>query len=324
MAMRALLGVGGVGLVCAGGAGFVYRRRLQENRATTAEAYNGVQDQAALAQALAAVAAHAQKPSVTTAAAVPPIDFYRYTTCPFCGKVKAFLDYFQVPHTCIEVEPMFKGEIRHSTYKKVPQLRFCTSGSGKKDDASSPWLVDSDLIVDKLAPILGVPSKQLEDPDVMKWRAWARESLVRHLVMNINQSLVSAWQGYEYIDAFDTIPLQNKLFLKAMGAPVMYLVAQLKTKPALVKAGELAEGQDVKEVLHAQVATFQNDALSGGKPFHGGKAPDLADIDVYGVFQSIRGHAIYDDLYRSPKLSGLTQWLDRMDEATKKAPYQAR
>jgi len=48
-------------------------------------------------------------------------------------------------------------------------------------------------------------------------RGWARERLVRFLVININRSLTEAFEGYAYIDQFDTIPTINKWFLKVVG-----------------------------------------------------------------------------------------------------------
>ncbi|CAL1174301.1 unnamed protein product [Cladocopium goreaui] len=207
------------------------------------------------------------------------IELFRYTTCPYCGKAKAFLDYFRVPYEAIEVEPMFKSQLVPSEYKKLPQLRFGGEGG--------VWLVDSDHIVNTLAPLLGL-EKQLTDPEVERWRNWARESLVRHVTLNINRTLLSAWEGYRYIDSFDTIPLANKLFLKVVGAPVMYMVATKKTYPTLVKAGELKDSDDWRSVFHQQVNHFVDEALKT-QQFHGGRRPDLADLDVYGVLQSIRG-----------------------------------
>tara|TARA_R110002050_G_scaffold64631_2_gene140440 strand:+ start:356 stop:577 length:222 start_codon:yes stop_codon:yes gene_type:complete len=51
------------------------------------------------------------------------IKLYRYTTCPFCGKAKTFLDYYKIPYTAIEVDPMLKREISENGYSKVPQLQ---------------------------------------------------------------------------------------------------------------------------------------------------------------------------------------------------------
>jgi len=248
-------------------------------------------------------------------AGAPTLYLYRYTTCPFCSKVKAHLDHFKIPHECVEVEPMRKKEIAVSEYKKVPQIRFGKDG---------PWVVDSFIITNKLASARGLAG-QLEDPDVKKWREFANESLVKHLVININKTLISAWRGYDYIDQFETIPATSKLFLKVMGAPVMFLVAKFMTMPKLKKNGEIKEGDDIRVVLHKRIDHFVNEGLAvqdTKKPvprlFHGGQKPDLADLDIYGVLQSIRGHDIYNDILRSTTVG---PWLERMDAQTGKPLY---
>ena len=50
------------------------------------------------------------------------LTLYQYQTCPFCCKLRAYLDYFGVPYTIVEVDPVFRGEIKFSQYKKVPIL----------------------------------------------------------------------------------------------------------------------------------------------------------------------------------------------------------
>ncbi|KAI3960603.1 hypothetical protein MKX01_003777 [Papaver californicum] len=47
---------------------------------------------------------------------------YQYEACPFCNKVKAFLDYYDIPYKVVEVNPLSKKEIKWSEYKKVPIL----------------------------------------------------------------------------------------------------------------------------------------------------------------------------------------------------------
>lgn len=70
---------------------------------------------------------------------------YQYEACPFCNKVKgnvldpihfhlllvflriylpsvAFLDFNKIPYKIVEVNPLFKKEIKWSDYKKVPIL----------------------------------------------------------------------------------------------------------------------------------------------------------------------------------------------------------
>jgi len=300
--------------------GAMYYQRLSQNKAFSAEEWNAAQNKQQVQEGISwiqqsAVAsgdtASRRRVSETDAAVKGPVlELFRYTTCPYCAKVKAFLDFYGVPHDTIEVEPMFKSQIGESKYKKLPQLRFGGQGGA--------YLVDSDAIIDTLAQSVGAGS-QLQDPEVLRLRSWVRESLVRHITLNINLSLVDAWRGYAYIDAFDTIPAVNKIFLKVVGAPVMYLVAKYKTRPTLIKAGELGVGEDERTVFHRQVDRYVSEAnISDKKLFHGGSKPDLADLEVYGVLQSVRGHQVYDDLWHS---TNIAPWLARMDRETGKAAY---
>lgn len=48
------------------------------------------------------------------------VTLYQYQNCPFCGKVRAFLDYYGVDYSIVEVNPLWKKEISFSKYKKVP------------------------------------------------------------------------------------------------------------------------------------------------------------------------------------------------------------
>lgn len=75
---------------------------------------------------------------------------FQYSTCPFCNKVKALLECNNVSYDVVEVDPLFKTEIKSSGYGKVPQLRLGDDG---------PLLVDSDHIVGYLAPLLLAPQE---------------------------------------------------------------------------------------------------------------------------------------------------------------------
>ena len=48
------------------------------------------------------------------------VKLYQYHNCPFCCKVRAFLDYYGIDYEKVEVNPLLKGEIKFSTYRKVP------------------------------------------------------------------------------------------------------------------------------------------------------------------------------------------------------------
>ena len=48
---------------------------------------------------------------------------YQYATCPFCCKVRAYLDFYGVEYDIVEVNPIFRNEIKFSEYRKVPILK---------------------------------------------------------------------------------------------------------------------------------------------------------------------------------------------------------
>ena len=48
------------------------------------------------------------------------VTLYQYQNCPFCGKVRAFLDYYGIDYSIVEVNPLWKKEISFSKYRKVP------------------------------------------------------------------------------------------------------------------------------------------------------------------------------------------------------------
>ena len=378
---KAVFGVGGAGIVGGGVGAWYYRKRLSDNRAVAAEHVNEKLKvetpyllQNALSCALEGTMMQRQQ-EVTNSSTEKKmndaaIQLFRYTTCPFCGRVKAFLDYLQIAHECVEVEPMFKGELKCSVYQKVPQLRLTAAAcpASENENGSSPvqkgWLVDSELILKELSDVLQkmdlktalknkesnekdvntvvhtiknkvtAYQQQLQNMDLKKeideHNKWAETNLVKILVLNVNSSLSEAWMGYDYIDAFDTIPFANKIFLKVLGAPVMYLVSEYKTKPTLERCGIYKRGDDVKQLLHNDlIKHWGRDALQGGKKeFQGGDYPSLADIVTYGTLQSVRGHKIYNELYAAATggngMDVIVQWLDRMDVATGKLAYSSK
>ena len=50
------------------------------------------------------------------------LTLYQYQNCPFCCKVRAFLDFYGIPYKVIEVNPVMRQQLKFSEYKKVPIL----------------------------------------------------------------------------------------------------------------------------------------------------------------------------------------------------------
>lgn len=79
------------------------------------------------------------------------LTLYQYATCPYCCKTRAFLDYYQVPYSIVEVNPLFRKEIAFSKYRKVP---FVTSQRVQVNDST--------LIVSVIHSVLVNPGLSLE------------------------------------------------------------------------------------------------------------------------------------------------------------------
>jgi len=50
------------------------------------------------------------------------VTLFQYQACPFCTKVRAFLDFAGVSYDVIEVNPVTKKQVGWSVYKKVPTV----------------------------------------------------------------------------------------------------------------------------------------------------------------------------------------------------------
>jgi microsomal prostaglandin-E synthase 2 len=48
------------------------------------------------------------------------ITLYQIVTCPFCCKVRAYLDYFGYSYDIVEVNSLTKHQLDWSSYKKSP------------------------------------------------------------------------------------------------------------------------------------------------------------------------------------------------------------
>lgn len=83
------------------------------------------------------------------------ITLFQYQTCPFCCKVRAFLDYHSLPYNVIEVDGVLKKDLKWSKSKKVPTLLIETP------DKKFLQLTDSSVIVSILASYLRKPGQDI-------------------------------------------------------------------------------------------------------------------------------------------------------------------
>lgn len=87
---------------------------------------------------------------------------FQFQTCPFCCKVRAFLDYSGLSYSVVEVDAVLRQSIKWSDSKKVPTMLAKTS------DGRWIQLNDSSVIISILSTMLIEPGKRKIE-DVVKF-----------------------------------------------------------------------------------------------------------------------------------------------------------
>ncbi|XP_034352192.1 prostaglandin E synthase 2 [Arvicanthis niloticus] len=273
------------------------------------------------------------------------LTLYQYKTCPFCSKVRAFLDFHSLPYQVVEVNPVRRTEIKFSSYRKVPILVA-------QEGDSLQQLNDSSVIISALKtylvsgqPLEEVityypPMKAMNDQgkevtefcnkywlmldekeaqqmyggkeartEEMKWRQWADDWLVHLISPNVYRTPAEALASFDYIVREGKFGALEATMAKYVGAAAMYLISKrLKSRHHL---------QDDVRVDLYEAANKWVTAVGKDRPFMGGQKPNLADLAVYGVLRVMEGLEAFDDLMRHSRIQ---PWYLRMERAIEEAP----
>ena len=221
---------------------------------------------------------------------------YQYQTCPFCNKVRAYLDMQQVPFTVVEVNPLFKGEMAWSKdYRNVPIA--VVNGTQVNNSAD---------IIKHVESLLGTgarPSGAMSDAEVAEWCAWVDETLARTLAPNIYRTWDEALASFDYITDNSNFGQVGGAVTKYTGAAAMYAIGKrLKKKYGF---------EDERKALYSAVTQWLTHAV-GDKAFAGGAAPNTADVEVFGVLRSLQSYDTWQDVLQHTEVQA---WYQRMQEA---------
>uniref|UniRef100_A0A7I2V5T7 Prostaglandin E synthase 2 n=1 Tax=Homo sapiens TaxID=9606 RepID=A0A7I2V5T7_HUMAN len=264
------------------------------------------------------------------------LTLYQYKTCPFCSKVRAFLDFHALPYQVVEVNPVRRAEIKFSSYRKVPILVA-------QEGESSQQLNDSSVIISALKTYLvsGQPleeiityypamkavneqgkevtefgnkywlmlnEKEAQQVEEMKWRQWADDWLVHLISPNVYRTPTEALASFDYIVREGKFGAVEGAVAKYMGAAAMYLISKrLKSRHRLQ--------DNVREDLY-EAADKWVAAVGKDRPFMGGQKPNLADLAVYGVLRVMEGLDAFDDLMQHTHIQ---PWYLRVERAITEA-----
>uniref|UniRef100_A0A2K6V626 Prostaglandin E synthase 2 n=1 Tax=Saimiri boliviensis boliviensis TaxID=39432 RepID=A0A2K6V626_SAIBB len=248
------------------------------------------------------------------------LTLYQYKTCPFCSKVRAFLDFHALPYQVVEVNPVRRAEITFSSYTKVAIL---VAQVGE----NSQQLNDSSVIISALKTYL-VSGQPLEEiiiyypamkavnnqgkevtkfgnkywlmldeeaaqqvygrkevrTEEMKWRQWVDDWLVHLISPNVYCTPTEALASFDYTVLEGKFGAVEGAMAKYMGAAAMYLISNRHHLQDNVR-------EDLYEAANKWVAAMNKD-----QPFMGDQRLNLADVVEYGVLRVMEGLDAFDDL----------------------------
>lgn len=226
------------------------------------------------------------------------IVLYQYKICPYCNRVKAYLDYMNIDYEVVEVDPLLKTELKFSKeYKKVPIVMF--------DDTI---VNDSTLIIDRITNDsikynLMNKTNSFLSTDSDYWSQWSDKRLSVMLYPNITRNLIESLECFSYTSTVSAWSIPHQLLIKYVGAAFM-LIANDKIKK---KYNIIDERAELKAVLTEWVK-----ALDGKEYLHGNFIT-LPDILVFGVLRSIDITSTFRDIMSdNPELRS---WYNRVSKS---------
>ncbi|CAG0923159.1 unnamed protein product [Notodromas monacha] len=287
--------------------------------------------------------------SVNDAVAGNPLDvkitLYQYQTCPFCCKVRVFMDYFGLPYDVVEVNPVMRKELRWSKHwSKVPIVLAHQKGSD-----SVQQMNDSSMIISALTSLM---LEKKEGREIRTIEAMAET--FPYVAEEKNGKLVQEVMN-KYFIMFDGIPMgktkedlqEERMWRKWADEVLVHVLSpnvyrtfdealqafnwfsewghwreNFSSERFVVYVGATAMyfigkrlkrrhglKDDVRISLYDEARFFTRHLKRKKTPFLGGDAPNLGDLAIYGVLTAIEGCDAFRDLLANTDIG---PWYERM------------
>lgn len=233
---------------------------------------------------------------------LPAVTLYAYKICPYCNKIKSVLDYLKLPYTQVEVDPLSKKELAFSKdYRKVPIVKL----EGTQINDSGPIIEGILANLSEGGFLAEQNLKQLKEgvkgaEEVEEWTNWADKKLAVLMYPNLCSSFSNAYTAFGYAHGVEGWTLGRKLLIQFAGTLAMRLGSgRLKKKYNI---------ENEREALLETIALWVKQVE--GQTFHGGEAPDVADLCVFGVLRSVEGHPLHVDVLANTEIG---TWYNAME-----------
>lgn len=225
---------------------------------------------------------------------------YQYDVCPFCNKVKAYLDYRGIPYDIVEVNPLTKSEIKFSKeYRKVPIVMV----DDEQLNDSAHIIATLDERLGKIAPPGFIGGKAMTEKEE-KWAKWVDAWFVHVITPNIYRTWAEAFKSFDYITERGKFGWVERQSVRLSGAVSMYLISQnvLKKRHGI---------EDERLELYKALEDWMENGV-GGAAFCGGDVPNVADISVFGVLRAVKTFETFEDALANVK--SVEGWYRRMEK----------
>ncbi|KAG2441039.1 hypothetical protein HXX76_003892 [Chlamydomonas incerta] len=278
------------------------------------------------------------------------VTLYQYEVCPYCCKVRAMLDYYKLPYTVIEVNPLTKGELTWSSYKKVPVVKLDEEVVVDSSAIMSRLAVDVAAAGrDPMAAAAAAPAAKAAAPpaapakkaggwfggsssssgsdagagpkdqaaaassggaDAVAEEVRWRKWVDEKLVKILTANIYRNWD--ESKETFKYITDQTGWSWGTREVARWSGAVMMWQIGKRMPAKYGIEG-DLRVALYNTANDFVDGALAGGrKRFAGGERPNLADLAAFGVIRAVRQTGAFRDLMANSRIA---PWFAAMEEA---------
>ncbi|MGH0132601.1 UNVERIFIED_CONTAM: hypothetical protein FKN15_040752 [Acipenser sinensis] len=203
------------------------------------------------------------------------LTLYQYKTCPFCSKVRVFLDYHGLPYDIVEVNPVMRKEIQFSQYRKVPILLA--------DYGETLQLNDSSVI-----------------SSVIKTYMISKDKNLKQILSYYPEMKYKDEKGKEVTE------YSNKYW-------VMLGEQEVEEHYPSKESMKHELQSDVRQDLYKAVNDWVT-AIGKKRQFMGGTRPNLADLAVYGVLRVMEGLQAFDDMMAHTSVQPWYERMERATE----------
>lgn len=224
--------------------------------------------------------------------AVPHVVVYQYQACPYCYRVKSYLDFLRIPYKTVEVNPITKSQLFYfKDYQKVPIAVL-----------NMDIVYDSNNIIDAITKnhSTGRVPSGFYPPDTQKWNEWSEKRLAVYIYPNLCRTFADSSQFFSYAYAVPTWSYLEQGMVHVLGTLAgRFASGKVKSKYNIV---------DERKELNDEVQVWLN--AVGDKKFLHGNQITMPDVLVYGVLKSVEGMNTFTDVMdKNPKLRA---WYERV------------